>query len=443
MNKGSLAMSGTKKLYMVSLGCSKNQVDSEVMLGRLPDFSITQELGEADVIIVNTCGFIGPAKEESVRTTLELHEGRKEGSVLVMAGCLSERYKDDLAKELPEVDVFTGVGDYAKIDELIASKSSHFSPSVYLLGEEDRVITGSTYHAYIKMAEGCNQTCSFCAIPSFKGKLNSRPVSQIVDEVVKLSGRGFFDFSFVSQDSSSYGRDRGENEGLITLIDAVEGATISNAYGRILYLYPSTTTPALIERIKKSSFFLPYFDMPVQHISQRMLKIMKRGAGSEKIKELLTQMREIEGSFVRTSVIVGHPGETDEDFQEMCDFIESFPFDRVTVFAYSDEEDTAAFEMADKVPAKTINARLKKIEKIIAKQTRKQLEKKIGLTLDAIVEGESSETELLLSAKASLWAPEIDGEIYINDAENTPVVGQKGRVEITGMAGDTLLGRLL
>ena len=293
------------------------------------------------------------------------------------------------------------------------------------------------------MAEGCNQACSFCAIPSFKGKLNSRPVTQIVDEVIKLSAKGFFDFSFVSQDSSSYGRDRGENEGLIGLIDELEKRVSGDNFGRILYLYPSTTTKELISRIEKSSFLVPYFDMPIQHISQRMLKIMKRGAGSEKIKDLLEQMRNVPNSFVRTSVIVGHPGETQEDFDEMCTFLENFAFDRVTVFAYSDEEDTAAYEMEEKVPQKIVNARLKKIEKIIAKQTKKQLEKRIDTMMDVVVNGESEETELLLTAKATLWAPEIDGEIYINDADVTPEVGKRGKVLITGMVGETLLGQLV
>lgn len=437
-------MDNGKKLYMVSLGCSKNQVDSEVMLGRLPEFSITQDLGDADVIIVNTCGFIGPAKEESIRTTLELHEGRKDGSLLVMAGCLSERYKEELSAELPEVDIFTGVGDYAKIDELLAAKSSRFTPSVYLLGDEERVITGSTYHAYIKMAEGCNQTCSFCAIPGFKGKLASRPVDQIVHEVQRLASRGFYDFSFVSQDSSSYGRDHGDTQGLITLMKAVEASSLpSSSYGRILYLYPTTTTPEMIDHIAQSPFFVPYFDMPIQHISDAMLKTMKRGAGRQKIESLLQAMRAVPHSFVRTSVIVGHPGESDEIFNELCEFLETFPFDRVNVFAYSDEEGTSAFDMEDKVSQKVINQRLKKIEKIIAKQTKKRLEGYTGQTLQAVVNGSSEETELLLSAKAKLWAPDIDGEILINDSDVTPELGKLGSVTITGLAGDKLLGTLI
>ncbi|MDD5548169.1 MAG: radical SAM protein, partial [Sulfurovaceae bacterium] len=203
-------MSKEKTLHLVSLGCTKNLVDSEVMLGRLSEYKLVDTPESADVIIVNTCGFIDAAKEESINTILSLHEARKEDSLLVMSGCLSQRYKSDLQAELKEVDIFTGVGDYDKIDELIALKKSNFSDSIFLANEtNERIITGSNYHAYIKIAEGCNQACSFCAIPHFKGKLHSRTLNSIVKEIKSLVKKGFWDFSFVSQDSSSYGRDIG------------------------------------------------------------------------------------------------------------------------------------------------------------------------------------------------------------------------------------------
>ena len=192
------------KLHIVSLGCTKNLIDTEVMLGKLRNFELTESVPDADVIIVNTCGFIDAAKEESVHTVLSLHEARKKDSVLVMAGCLSERYKDELYVQMPEVDIFTGVGDYDHIDELLAEKKSRFSDEVFLIDGAERVVTGSSYHAYIKLSEGCNQQCSFCAIPSFKGKLHSRDLDSIAKEVEKLVAKGYFDFSFVSQDSSSY-----------------------------------------------------------------------------------------------------------------------------------------------------------------------------------------------------------------------------------------------
>jgi len=228
----------SKKLHLVSLGCTKNLVDSEVMLGRLREYEITDEVTEADVIIVNTCGFIEAAKEESINTVLNLHDERKEDSILVMSGCLSERYKEELQANMPEIDIFTGVGDYEKIDELIAKKQSTFSPEVYLANENSpRIITGSNYHAYIKIAEGCNQQCSFCAIPSFKGKPHSRSLSSIKKEVKNLVAQGFYDFSFISQDSSSFGRDMELSDGLIDLIQVVEKVEgVKSA--RILYLYP-------------------------------------------------------------------------------------------------------------------------------------------------------------------------------------------------------------
>ena len=209
----------SNKLHIVSLGCTKNLVDTEVMMGRLQNFELTDKQEEADVIIVNTCGFIDAAKEESINTVLNLHTGRKEDSVLVMAGCLSERYKEELAKEMPEVDIFTGVGDYDKIDELLQEKKSRFSDEVFLIDGAERVVTGSTYHAYIKLSEGCNQACSFCAIPSFKGKLQSRSLDSIAKEVESLAAKGYWDFSFVSQDSSSFMRDQNVKDGLSLLIE--------------------------------------------------------------------------------------------------------------------------------------------------------------------------------------------------------------------------------
>jgi len=254
----------SKNLHLISLGCTKNLVDSEVMLGRLKEYTLTDDAQGADVIIINTCGFIDAAKQESISTILEMHEVRKEDSILVVSGCLSERYREELAQELPEVDIFTGVGDYAIIDELIAKRENRFSRSVYLANENDeRIITGSNYHAYIKISEGCNQVCSFCAIPSFKGKLHSRPLVSIIIEVQNLVKQGYYDFSFVSQDSSSYGRDRGYQEGLIDLIGAIEEVEgVKSA--RVLYLYPSTTSFALIDAIAASSIFQTYYDMPIQ-----------------------------------------------------------------------------------------------------------------------------------------------------------------------------------
>ncbi len=430
-----------KKLHVVSLGCTKNLVDTEVMMGRLRDFDLTDVSSEADVIIVNTCGFIDAAKEESLNTIFNLDASRKKDSLLVMAGCLSERYKEELSKELKEVDIFTGVGDYEKIDELLATKESRFSDEVYLIDGAERVVTGSRYHAYIKLSEGCNQNCSFCAIPSFKGKLHSRTLDSIADEVEKLVARGYYDFSFISQDSSSYLRDQNVKDGLIHLIkriELIEGVKSA----RILYLYPSTTSMKLLECIGNSLVFHNYFDMPIQHINDEMLKLMKRGFGREKTLEQLRYMRALPNAFVRTSFIVGHPHESESMFDELCDFVNDFGFDRINVFAYSDEEGTLAYEMEDHIDNATIAKRAEILGALASASQEKSLENMVGRTIKAVIEGESDEHEYLLSARPLHWAPDIDGEIYINDNERDDELafGVTYDIRISERVGTKLLG---
>ncbi|WP_345980339.1 30S ribosomal protein S12 methylthiotransferase RimO [Sulfurimonas sp. HSL3-2] len=430
----------SKKLHIVSLGCTKNLVDTEVMMGRLQNYELTDSQEDADVIIVNTCGFIDAAKEESINTVLNLHDARKDDSLLVMAGCLSERYKEELAKDMPEVDLFTGVGDYEKIDELLANKKSQFSEQVYLIDGAERVVTGSTYHAYIKLSEGCNQQCSFCAIPSFKGKLNSRSLDSVVREVESLVKKGYYDFSFVSQDSSSYLRDQKTIDGLSLLIhriELIEGVKSA----RILYLYPSTTSLKLIQNIGKSKIFHNYFDMPIQHINDEMLKTMKRGFGKEKTIELLNAMKALPNSFLRTSFIVGHPGETQEMFDEMCEFAASFGFDRINVFSYSDEETTPAYDMSEKIDKETIQKRAEILGQIALECEMKSLEKEVGKTVDIVIDGESEESEFILSAKELAWAPDIDGELYVNDREvdEDLELGKIYKAKITELIGNKLL----
>jgi len=429
----------SNKLHIVSLGCTKNLVDTEVMMGKLQNFTLTDDQSQADVIIVNTCGFIDAAKEESINTVLSLHEARKEDSVLVMAGCLSERYKKDLAAQMPEVDIFTGVGDYDRIDELLKEKKSRFSDEVFLIDGSERVVTGSTYHAYIKLSEGCNQTCSFCAIPSFKGKLNSRNLDSIAKEVEGLVAKGYYDFSFVSQDSSSFLRDQNIKDGLSLLIQRIELIEgVKSA--RILYLYPSTTTISLLKNIAKSEIFHNYFDMPIQHINDEMLGIMKRGFGRDKTLELLDFMKSLPNSFLRTSFIVGHPKETKEMFDEMTEFASSFGFDRINVFSYSDEETTPAYDMSDKISAKTIASRAQILGDIASKVTSQSLQKRVGMDTKIIIDKESDEHEYLLSAKELMWAPDIDGEIYVNDRTRDAELefGKIYIAKITELIGDTL-----
>ena len=411
------------------------------MLGRLSNYEITPDVASADVIIVNTCGFINSAKEESIRAVLDMHEARKKGSLLVVTGCLMQRYREELMKELPEVDLFTGVGDYDKIDESILKKQNLFSPETYLQASEERVITGSNYHAYIKISEGCNQKCSFCAIPTFKGKLKSRALENIVDEVQKLVKKGYYDFSFLSQDSSSYMRDHAVSDGLISLIDAVEKIEgVKTA--RILYLYPSTTSNALIERIIASPVFVNYFDMPIQHASEKMLKIMRRGSGAARIKELLNLMKSAPDAFLRTGVIVGHPGETETEFDELCAFLQEFKFDRVSAFAYSKEEDTLSYEM-EQVPAKIISKRLSKIEKITRAAIEESFAQELGKKFIVSLEGESSEGEMFYAAKKALWDKDIDGEILINESDVEQLeTGGRYWCEITQVAGSQALGKI-
>lgn len=430
------------KLYLVSLGCNKNLVDSEIMLGKLKDYEITDEPNLADVIIINTCGFIASAKEESINTILELAKQKKPNSILIVTGCLSQRYKDELIKELPEVDIFSGVGDYYKIDEMILKKQNLFSPSTYLQTTDERIITGSSYHAYIKLSEGCNQKCSFCAIPSFKGRLKSRNLSDIIQEIKNLVSKGYHDFSFISQDSSSYGKDLGYKDALINLIEEVDQID-GVKFARILYLYPTTTSNKLIKKIISSQKFMNYFDMPIQHISDNMLKIMRRGADKKRILELLNLMKSAPNSFLRTGFIVGHPGETDDDFDELYKFLQEFEFDRISVFAYSREEDTHSFNM-EQIPNNIITKRLNKIEKLTSNLIKQNLKKEVGKTILCEINSQSSEGEMFFGAKNIIWDRDIDGEILINDSKITSLeVGKVYKCKITDTAGDKLIGEII
>ena len=413
------------------------------MLGRLQEYEISDNPKTADVIIINTCGFIDAAKEESINTILNTHEERKKDSLLVVSGCLTERYKEELQRDLPEVDIFTGVGDYEQIDKMIAEKRGVFSPQVYLANETaQRVITGSNTHVYIKMAEGCNQSCSFCAIPSFKGKLHSRTLLSIEKEVKALVAKGFYEFSFISQDSSSYGRDMGLKDGLIDLITSIEkidGVKIA----RILYLYPSTTTFELIDTIANSSVFETYYDMPIQQIDDGILKMMRRGFGEKKTIELLEHMKSKKDAFIRTSIIAGHPGESDEAFERVCNFMREFNFDRFNVFFYSNEETTPAFTMKP-VEEEIIEERVEALEEIAKETTEKSLEKMLGKTINVILEGESDEHEYILSARPTLWAKEIDGDLLITDTSDLPInFGGLYEAKVTELAGDRLLATLI
>lgn len=433
-----------KQLHLISLGCTKNLVDSEVMLGRLAAYEITQDLGAADVVIINTCGFIESAKQESIATILEASANRKKGALLVVSGCLSERYYDELREQIPEIDIITGVGDYDKIDEMIESRQSRHSPKVFLADElNERVITNSSFHSYIKLSEGCNQKCSFCSIPSFKGKLHSRTLDSVIKELEILYSKGFRDFSFIAQDSSSFLRDVGVRDGLIQLIERIDSLQLPIT-ARLLYLYPSTTSLELIESIANSRTFLPYFDMPIQHITDPMLKTMRRGANRATHEKLIESMDKIKGRFMRTSLIIGHPGESEEDFRQLCAFVEQSPFDRVNIFEYSPQEGTASFTLP-KIESKVVTKRIATINKILKAKQKASINALLGQKLEVVVEGVSEMSEYFYSARARLWAREIDGEILINDRiDSLGAIEPKAYLcEVTQIKDDFVFGKLI
>ena len=433
-----------KQLHLISLGCTKNLVDSEVMLGRLAAYEITQDLGAADVVIINTCGFIESAKQESIATILEASANRKKGALLVVSGCLSERYYDELREQIPEIDIITGVGDYDKIDEMIESRQSRHSPKVFLADElNERVITNSSFHSYIKLSEGCNQKCSFCSIPSFKGKLHSRTLDSVIKELEILYSKGFRDFSFIAQDSSSFLRDVGVRDGLIQLIERIDSLQLPIT-ARLLNLYPSTTSLELIESIANSRTFLPYFDMPIQHITDPMLKTMRRGANRATHEKLIESMDKIKGRFMRTSLIIGHPGESEEDFRQLCAFVEQSPFDRVNIFEYSPQEGTASFTLP-KIESKVVTKRIATINKILKAKQKASINALLGQKLEVVVEGVSEMSEYFYSARARLWAREIDGEILINDRiDSLGAIEPKAYLcEVTQIKDDFVFGKLI
>lgn len=427
-------------LHLISLGCNKNLVDAEVMLAGLKDFTYTQDLGRADLIIINTCGFIESAKQESINTILNAHAARKGSSTLLVAGCLSERYKKELQMSMPEVDIFTGLGDYGKIAELVRQKKSRFSRDVFLIDKEERQITGSTSHAYIKISEGCNQSCSFCAIPNFRGRLKSRTIASCADEVRRLVDRGFYDFSFISQDSSSYLFDKKESAGLARLVEQIEKIP-GVLRARVLYLYPSSLNLRLIDTIINSPVFESYFDIPLQHISDRMLKIMKRGLGERSTRKLIDYIRSKGDVWLRTAFIVGHPGETDADFQSLARFAESGSFDMMSVFEYSKEEDTPAFFMRQ-TDKRTVKKRLGVMQEILENNRARVLSGFVGKTLKASITPQTD--EFFLNAKNLAFAPEIDPEILINESaieHLTP--GKLVNVKITAALKEELLGKVV
>lgn len=433
-----------KKLLLVSLGCSKNLVDSEVMLNKLKEYELTNDETIADLIILNSCAYIDSAKKESLNTLFNLNDNRKADSTLVMAGCLSQRYKDELQKELKEVDIFTGVSDFNSIDKIVKNSKSTFSNGTFLIDSEQRAISNSSFHTYIKISEGCNHSCSFCAIPSFKGKFKSRSIESIIKEIKLLVKNGYKDFTFISNDSAYFLEDLGFKNGLELLIDEVEKISEVKS-ARFLSLQPQTLTLAFVDRIISSKVFENYFDIPIQHISSNILEIMNTNTDSKKLKELLLYINNTPNSFLRTNIIAGHPGESQEEFLELCDFLNEFHFDRVNIFPYSDEDGTISSKSINKVDISSIEERAETLRNIALKLTLSSLQNCIGKTFEIFITSISDEHEYLLSARKTIWEDSIDGEIYINDNEYEEkiIFGDKYLVEATDLAGDKLLARII
>jgi ribosomal protein S12 methylthiotransferase len=503
----------------VSLGCPKNLVDSEVMMGLLHrgGAQLTPRAEDADILVVNTCSFIDSAKQESVDTILEMvqHKIANGGRAqkLIVAGCLVERYRDEIMKNIPEVDAVVGTGELeailsaaglhqpatnspfailstAQIERHASSVNQHSRPEsdsaqilnettsraegdareqqgrfsreawdgataplpTYLYSDETpRILTTPRASAYIKIAEGCDHPCSFCIIPQLRGKFRSRPLASIVAEAKSLIAQGVREITLIGQDTTCYGEDlapdelTGKRPELADLLDAL--APLQGLkWLRFLYAYPNKITTRLLESIAKHDNVAKYLDVPLQHASASVLRRMKRGGTSDRFLQIITKARKtIPGLVLRTSFIVGFPGESEADFQELCDFIQSAQIDWLGVFSYSDEEGAGAFDLDQKVPKRTIEARRRKLMRLQQKISRNSRKAWIGRELDILVEGESEETDLLWQGRSLDQAPEIDGKVLINDfgPHETLVPGTFYRAEITESHDYDVVARII
>lgn len=443
-------MAADRTIHFVSLGCPKNRVDTEVMLGvsGLEGYRHVDDAADAEVVVVNTCGFIGPAKEESIDTILEMSQLKEAGTckTLVVAGCLSQRYPEQLASEMPEVDHFLGSSDMLKLKDVLeapgrAPRMMVGNPADHTIRATDpRMPSLGAHSVYVKIAEGCNRSCSFCAIPSFRGKQRSRPIDDVVRECELLIERGAVELNLISQDTISYGRDLKDGTELADLVQRV--ADLPGAkWVRLFYLYPETLKPHLIELLAQHPKVLPYVDMPLQHASDRMLKIMRRGHGLDRQRKVVETLRaKVPDLVFRSAFIVGHPGETDADFEELCEFVRWAELDRVGVFRYSPEEDTRSHGMADEVPAKVANARARKLVALQRPISRRKVKAMIGREVEVLVEGGSEESEFLLRGRWWGQAPEIDGEVHL--ANGTARPGELRKALITAAADHDLVADL-
>ncbi len=424
-----------KKVGLMSLGCAKNLVDSEVMLGSLQreGYALTPDAAEADVVIVNTCGFIDKAKEESIEAILEMTELKKRGSLkkLIVSGCLSQRYSQEMAADLPEVDLFLGVNHVGRIERFLqeqraqeetppAASAPDWRPEFLYSADHDRVLTTPSHSAYVKISEGCDHVCSFCIIPSLRGKHRSRPIADIVREAEKLGAQGVREINLVAQDSTYYGRDLGLKDGLAQLLEALADVDAVQ-WIRVHYMYPYQVTDRLLEIMGQHPKLCNYLDMPLQHADKNVLAAMRRGSGRPQLEKFMDRIRKgVPDAFVRSSFIVGFPNEDQAAFQELRGFVEGQAFDYLGVFTYSLEEGTTAHPLGDVHDDALKEERKAELLEIQRGVSRRKLARQVGRVFDVLVEGAHPETELLLRGRHQGQAPDVDGEVLITEGVYRP-----------------------
>src|SRR6185503_4785853 len=447
-----------KKVGFISLGCPKNLVDSEVMMGQLKQngYQITSDAADAETVVVNTCGFIDSAKKESIDTILEAAQLKTNGHAkrLIVAGCLVERYRDELKAEIPEVDAFIGTSQINDILAVCDPKTNLRALPVVPIGNQSatylyddstpRVLATPSHYAFVKIAEGCDRPCAFCFIPQMRGHFRSRRFGSIVAEAQQLAEEGVKELILVAQDSSRYGEDLGKPDALARLLRELSH-TDGIEWVRVMYTYPTHISDGFLDVLAEEAKAVKYLDMPLQHASQNVLRLMKRGGNRASLERLIKRVRDrVPEIAVRTTFITGFPGETDEDFEELLQFVKNVEFDRVGVFTYSDEEGTPAFDLPDKVDptiAARRRARLMKEQAKIAKRKHKGM---IGKQVQVLFEGESTETDLLWQGRMETQAPDIDGCVLINDVPEgfVPQPGHLVNVLITEAQEYDLVGRI-
>ena len=432
----------------MSLGGPKNLVDSEVMLGhlRLKGFRLTPRAAEAEVLVVNTCGFIDSAKKESVEAILEAAGHKQTGKCrkLIVAGCLVERYRDELLADIPEIDACLGTRDIEQIAEVIGADDRLFEPERdpdYLYDEHSpRLLTTPKATAYLKISEGCDHACAFCIIPRLRGGQRSRSIASVVAEAEQLVAPGILEISLVGQDTTDYGRDFGDPDALEKLIRAL-GQVAGLRWFRIHYAYPNRLSEGMMRAIAETPNCAKYLDLPLQHADARVLKEMARGGSRASFMKLLNKLRSIcPGIAIRSNFIVGFPSETEEAFEELRSFIEEARFDHVGVFTYSPEEGTSAYLLGDPIPKRTKNSRKRRLMELQQRIAREKNREKEGQVLEVIVEGLHEETELILKGRHQGQAPEVDGNVLIVGGE--PVIGSIQRVRITKAHAYDLIGEV-